>query len=241
MRETFVLLLLAHVLADFLMQSGAMVRNKHRPAVLLAHTAIVLVCAVALTGNANPVLLLLAAAHAAIDAVKTGFRLAGLRWFLADQAAHLVTLVLAAAIAPDLWSTGLWPAVLPPDLVAAIPWVALHLAGLVLATRTGGFVVGALLAPYLVSSPDLADGGLPGAGQAIGLLERGLTYLLVVIGQPTGVTFLIAAKSVLRFNTVSGDRKASEYVIIGTLASIGWAMLTALAILALAGPADPVP
>ena len=62
-----------------------------------------------------------------------------------------------------------------------------------------------------------------------------------MIGQPTGVTFLIAAKSVLRFNTVSGDRKASEYVIIGTLASIGWAMLTALAIVSLAGPAVAVP
>ena len=45
------------------------------------------------------------------------------------------------------------------------------------------------------------------------------------MGQPEGVGLLMAAKSILRFGAVKDDRALSEYVIIGTLASFGWAML----------------
>jgi hypothetical protein len=50
------------------------------------------------------------------------------------------------------------------------------------------------------------------------------------------VAFLIAAKSILRFGTVQKDRAASEYVIVGTLASVGWSMVTAAILLALLPP-----
>ena len=67
----------------------------------------------------------------------------------------------------------------------------------------------------------------------IGLLERALIFLMVLAGQPAGIGFLIAAKSVLRFDTASKDQRASEYVIIGTLASFGWALLVSFATLSL--------
>ncbi len=41
MIETAVALLFAHVLADFVLQTDAMVRHKRRPLVLLGHVAIV--------------------------------------------------------------------------------------------------------------------------------------------------------------------------------------------------------
>ncbi len=55
---------------------------------------------------------------------------------------------------------------------------------------------------------------------------------MVLAGQPDGVGFLITAKSILRFGEVSregatGGRGISEYVIIGTLASFGWAWAVA--------------
>ena len=62
-------------------------------------------------------------------------------------------------------------------------------------------------------------------GRQIGLLERGLIFALILGGQPLGVGFLIAAKSVLRFGTASRDQRSAEYVIIGTLASFGWAIV----------------
>ncbi len=57
-----------------------------------------------------------------------------------------------------------------------------------------------------------------------------MILMLLVADQPDGIGLLIAAKSILRFNELAkdadkdSDRRASEYVIIGTLASFAWAI-----------------
>ena len=117
---------------------------------------------------------------------------------------------------PGLWAT--LPA-LPDTLIAMMAL----LTGAIIATRAGGFAVGLLMAPM---AEQIDANGLPSGGKLIGLLERGLIYVMILAGQPAGIGFLIAAKSVLRFEATSDEKKA-EYVIIGTLASFGWAMITA--------------
>jgi len=222
MTETFAALLFAHALADFVLQTGWMVaRKRHLPA-LAAHGGVVLATAVAATGSLHPALVALALAHLAIDLAKT-FAPRGLLSFLADQAAHLVTLAALAAWQPGLWAAGAW---------AAWPWLTPLMAiaaGAVLATRAGGFALGLLMAPWAENTPR----GLLNGGRAIGHLERGLIFLLVLAGQAEGIGFLIAAKSVLRFGTVGDDRAVSEYVIIGTLASFGWAIAVSFLTVAL--------
>ena len=232
MIETALALLAAHVAADFLLQSKQMAEGKDRPAWLLAHGGIVWLTALAALGGPVEALLPvtgLALAHMAIDWIKT--RLGdGLRPFLADQAAHLATIAAVAVLAPGL-------ATLPlPALQGAVA-----LAGLVLATRAGGIVVGKLMAGLAADPPTQ---GLANAGRIIGTLERGLIFLFVVVGQPAGIGFLIAAKSVLRFESASKDTSAAEYVIIGTLASFGWGVLAAygtLGALGLLGFPGPLP
>ena len=62
--------------------------------------------------------------------------------------------------------------------------------------------------------------------------ERLMILMLLLADQPDGIGLLIAAKSILRFNELArdaSDRRASEYVIIGTLASFAWAIATAWA------------
>lgn len=71
------------------------------------------------------------------------------------------------------------------------------------------------------------DASLPNGGATIGLLERSFTFLLVISGYAMAVIFLLAAKSLLRFSTVAKQQKSSEYLIIGTLVSFGWAFLVA--------------
>jgi hypothetical protein len=86
--------------------------------------------------------------------------------------------------------------------------------------------------PFAAKLPlEMSAESLPGAGRVIGHLERGLIYVLILLGQPQGVGLLIAAKSILRFGAVRDDRALSEYVIIGTLASFAWALLAAYATL----------
>ncbi|MCW3780847.1 DUF3307 domain-containing protein [Defluviimonas salinarum] len=232
MIETFTALLLAHVLADFVLQTRHIAETKRRPATLLFHGAIVLATAQAATGRIDaPELLALAVLHVAIDWTKAKLGASGLGFFLADQAAHLVTLAALTAFRPDLWAGGTWSG------LAWLPGLMALGAGFILATRAGGFAVGLLMRPWAdVELPT----GLTDGGKLIGLLERGLIFLLVIVGEPAGIGFLIAAKSVLRFETTSKDQRAGEYVIIGTLASFGWALVFAYATLWLMGHLPPL-
>ncbi|MBN8630400.1 MAG: DUF3307 domain-containing protein, partial [Rhodobacterales bacterium] len=219
------------------------------------HGAIVYATAVAATGSLHPALLALALIHIGIDAGKlvlaTMWKTSGgLAPFLIDQALHLVSLIALTLWLPDLWAQGLWApgalatgddgGILGTGLwssetalpVGHLPALMVLLTGLILATRAGGFAVGLLMEPF---APHLGKGdagkSLPGAGRVIGNLERGLIYALVIFGQAQGVGLLIAAKSILRFGAVKDDRRLSEYVIIGTLASFGWALVVAYATL----------
>lgn len=54
-------------------------------------------------------------------------------------------------------------------------------------------------------------------------MERSLIFLLFIIGQPEGVGFLVAAKSILRFEE-SKKQKQAEYILIGTLLSFSIAI-----------------
>jgi hypothetical protein len=75
---------------------------------------------------------------------------------------------------------------------------------------------------------------LKDAGKYIGVLERVLVFVFVILDHWEAVGFLITAKSVFRFGdlTATKQRKLTEYVLIGTLISFGIAILTGLIYLA---------
>lgn len=223
MIQTFAALLFAHTLADFLFQTNWMVQNKRQTIPMLAHIAAVLATAIVTTGTLHPLIFVLAAIHMLIDAIKAAYFPNRLRPFMVDQAAHLASLVALAAIQPDLWALGVWA------IAPSLPGVMTLLAGLILTTQAGGYAIGMLMQPWAGNAPE----GLPSGGRVIGTLERGLIYLLILTGQAAGIGFLIAAKSVLRFGAVKDEGKLSEYVIIGTLASFGWAIVVSACVVAL--------
>lgn len=237
MTETFVALFFAHVLADYVFQSKSMVAHKKKPHILLLHGTIVLTLSMLATGQWFVLpLLTLAGVHLAIDTVKSHLVGDSFRPHALDQLLHLATLGLTSLIWPSLWQTGIW---------APSPAWVLHamllFAGLIYTTRAGGFAIGKLMQPYAETLPkmppayDMApqnDTSLQNGGAMIGHLERGLIYALMLSGMQAGIGFLIAAKSVLRFDAKSDNRKA-EYVIIGTLASFGWAILVSIAVISL--------
>ncbi len=233
MIETFAALLFAHVLADFVLQSDWLVANKRKPLVLLLHGVIVLVTLQLAMGSVTAwPLLALAAAHLVIDAIKTfATGDSGIWPFLLDQVAHAITLIVTAVLFPTLWANGAWA-----DL-SWLPALMVLASGAIACVRAGAFVIGLLMLPW--AGTDLPK-GLDKGGQLIGVLERGVIFLLVMVGQPAGVGFLIAAKSILRFDTTAKDQRAGEYVIIGTLASFGWALLAAYATLALLDHLPPL-
>lgn len=233
--QSFAALLLAHMFADFVFQTNWMVAQKRRPQVLLLHAGIVFILSTLALGGIWQVALPVAIAHLTIDAIKTwglpNDVRSSLTAFLTDQGAHLMTLFIAAFWWPGAIEFGWWAnwaaIALPP---------AILLSGYIAAVIAGGYVVGMQTAKF-----EMPNNGLPDAGRMIGQLERTMIFLLVLIDEPTGVGFLIAAKSILRFDAAKDDRKTSEYVIIGTLASFAWALAITFATTALLEIAAPTP
>ena len=63
-----------------------------------------------------------------------------------------------------------------------------------------------------------------GRGRAIGILERLIVFGLVVTGNAIAVMFVMTAKAFTRFRELD-SREFAEYVLIGTLMSVGLAAL----------------
>lgn len=68
------------------------------------------------------------------------------------------------------------------------------------------------------------SGGLKGAGALIGFLERVLTLTFVLLGDYTAIALVFAAKSIARYKKLE-DQDFAEYYLIGTFASILFALL----------------
>jgi hypothetical protein len=245
MTETLVALTLAHLLADFVFQTAWIVKNKWRAPALLAHTAIVGLVSWACLGFAPAflALTLVALSHAVIDAIKVRWGGPGLKAFLLDQSAHGAMILAASLIAPEAFHQGLWknPALAAHDLL--VPTTMTIAAGLIATVFAGGYAVKALMTSVQLPGPDERL-DMPKGGLFIGRLERLLIFMIAIGGHTEAIGFLIAAKSILRFNELSRerDRQVSEYVIIGTLASFAWGIAAAQAtvyVLARLLPASP--
>ena len=100
------------------------------------------------------------------------------------------------------------------------------LAGFVATVRGASFLVGKV-ATRLMKENKLQLDGLVDGGKRIGQLERALIFLLIFINEPAGIGFLVAAKSILRFEEAK-KQDLAEYVIIGTLLSFSLAIALAV-------------
>ena len=239
----FLKLFTAHLAGDYLVQSNRVAREKHRPAMLalhlLAHGA--LLALVGLTEPASPrlwlALLGVLLAHAAIDAWTIRVANRGLGLLAIDQSLHLLSLLAGAMIVmPDLAGEAL-------QAIGAAsrrpgPW--LLAGGALLAVPAGATVVSRTIQPFREALTDESrerQSGLERAGTWIGLLERLVVFLAVLARAELIIGFVIAAKAVLRLPEVreTHSRKLAEYYLVGSLASLAWALLVAYLVRACVG------
>lgn len=98
-------------------------------------------------------------------------------------------------------------------------------------TIIAGYVISILVGVPVISAVlkglNSMTGGIPKAGRYIGILERFIVFSFVLINQYSAIGLVFAAKSIARFEALK-DRKFAEYYLIGTLASISWAILWGL-------------
>jgi hypothetical protein len=228
-------LYLAHVLADFLFQSNWIARNKHRPAALGAQAAIHAACAcvtvnVRLTPRLLIAILVMAVGHALVDFVKAH---SADDWgvFAMGQAAHLVVVSLTY-----LWVTTTWAqAVETISIAAGTAHLYLYLSAYIGVVFGGGAFIQKVTQSLLHRAhPDLASSkpGLPSAGKYIGWVERALILTFVIAGFDAAIGFLLGAKALVRYPEIKEDSKGyfAEYFLIGTMTSVGLALVTGLAV-----------
>lgn len=240
----FLLLLLAHVLVDFYWQPTSWVTDKKkksfRSKYLYFHVLLVIIVSyIALHQWQNPLpAIALGLAHGMIDIIKISLdKKSSLTWFIADQVAHLATIAFTALIL----TSNLQPGFQIFTTWLNTPKTLAVLSGALLSLSPISFLVGILTRPWREElsklAPD-ADDNLANAGRWIGMSERLLIFVFVLVNQFSAIGFLIAAKSLLRYNDkASGTEipaayisKKSEYVLVGTLMSYTCAIAVALAV-----------
>jgi hypothetical protein len=217
-------LVVAHILGDFLLQPDSWVADRNeknfRSKALYLHGLIhfLLVMGLAGTKSAWWIGLIIGAGHILLDGFKALIKQNNLWSFLIDQSLHFLIIFLCWNLAEGTSSFYLIEYLLSDFRF----WWLLT-----------GYLLNILLYPRIIAFATMRWREhvpperelLYKAGRWIGILERTLVFTLVLVGQYAAVGFFMAAKSVFRFGDLKDgkDKGQTEYVLIGTLLSVGLA------------------
>lgn len=221
------LLFIAHLLSDFIFQSQSMSDKKSEKALTWHHIYHVLIVGIlsyiiSLDYNFWKAAIILMFLHLLTDMGKSALQLKfpAKNFFFIDQGIHLI-LIIGIVFLYECWGNINFVVDIKLKTIAVI-------AGFVFVTKPTNIIIGNLLKVFQIQISDSSNDeeSLPNAGKLIGIVERFLVLALILIGEFAAVGLILAAKSILRFN---GTQK-SEYVLIGTLLSFGFAALAGILI-----------
>ena len=247
--KLFLALYLAHLVADFVFQTGSVVAAKKEGKwrSYLVHSITYYVTTLAIVAAMNPGLVImwtfervaisLCLVHLLLDWVKVALSNAGLIrdgvWsFAADQAAHLATVAGATVfVTRPPWQsavTYLERIQLAQDKILIVPVIY------VVVVFAGGYFIRFLIRPLWKESPGESKrehDEVVNAGLYIGWLERFLALTAVFLQSPGTVGLIFAAKSIARYPELKSPSRFAEYFLIGTLLSISIAIVGGIVLL----------
>lgn len=215
--ELFLILLLAHVIGDFYLQSDRVCKSKkagHFSSIwMYIHPLIVALVSWILVWDIEfyscAIVLLLS--HFIFDSIKS-YSKDTIVAFMVDQIAHVAVLIFVACIWTEKYC---WTS--PDSMYAKDVLLPEYILAVLLLIKPSNIFVKKTLAAH-----QLQEKSSNKIGSLIGTLERLLTFLLIMAGQFSAVGFLVTAKSILRFKDTQTEK--TEYVLAGTLLSFGIAI-----------------
>jgi len=225
-------LILGHVACDFYFQPNSWVKKKnefhHKSKELYFHSAlhgIVAAFIFCVLSSGSTVLnvmcvgITVSVTHYVTDLIKSYSQKWPLAYFIADQLVHIGVL-----IAVWLVVTGQVESFTEQLTIDNLSHKhALYMLAYLAIFKPASILIAMILKPWTSDlRPEEGDDTLKSAGQQIGYLERFLMLTFILLSQYSVIGFLLAAKSVFRFGdlTASKDKKLTEYVMLGTLASV---------------------
>ena len=214
-------LLLAHILADFVLQTKKMVENKSWGSkYMLLHIAIVSITVLALSVSWK-IALIITVSHWVIDSVKERLQKKNIinqhLLFVADQLLHLLVIVSVWCFTLGLLKP-LYDAVLFPFTNYK---TSLYLLSYAIAIWPLGYLIKFALHKM---APQTDTEKFEHGGKLIGQFERIIILTFVLLGQYEAIGFLITGKSIIRFAQKDENLK-SEYVLLGTMMSYSLSIL----------------
>jgi hypothetical protein len=251
-------LLLAHILTDFVCQNQKMVKSKNSDGLKSPYFWMHIALAGAITyvilmqWNKWLIPLFIIITHGVIDYWKIQQekkmktfnatrnndlnKKTGTAQFLLDQLLHLIIIILAWLYLIRGFNEVIPFAVM---LITEKEYITI-ITAIVIIVWPVGITIGKITEPFrkelnankvqLSKAINSQTDSLNKAGTYIGIFERLLVLIFILMGQYAAIGFLIAAKSVLRISKDGEDdaRKKTEYVLIGTLISFTIAILIGL-------------
>ena len=229
----FIPLILAHLLGDFILQPNSWVADKEKKKggsiYLYIHILLHTVLAFIFLWNVKLwwIAIIIGITHFLIDLAKLHFQNGKTKrtWFFIDQIAHLVVIGTVAVLYFPYFRLEDFFNLRNLELVTAIVFLTVP-SSIIIKT------VISIWTPVNAEHNKLQTDSLVNAGKYIGILERLLVFVFILVNHWEGVGFMIAAKSVFRFSDLAEakQRKLTEYVLIGTLLSFGIAVLVGILI-----------
>ena len=230
--QLLLLQLTAHFIADFIFQSATWSEKKKlKPFTKyhLAHAILVFVVSYLLSFDWYFVFasLLIAISHLLIDTLKTYI---GLKYshksnvfFFVDQLLHMLILVAVSVFYLNNCD------IKPMFGIHFDTKILAVIAAFVFCGKPANIYIKMIFNISGITIPaedKTGEKDLQNAGKVIGVMERYMTLALILSSQFAAVGLIIAAKSILRFNAP----QKNEYILVGTLLSFGFALLTGILI-----------
>ena len=221
----FFCLVLAHLVADFVLQSNKVCRDKAEKKWKSWYHYVHALIVFGLSWLVSWCLyfwwcaLVIGATHFAIDMWKS-YREENVTWFAVDQILHIAVM---AGVAIRWCSVNEWS--MPMDI--PVKCVALAIA-IIVCWKPANIFIKLMLKHYSVNMPEEKASGF-NAGALIGDIERWLILVFVLMQHYEALGLLIAAKSIIRFS--EKDTEKTEYVLAGTLMSIFIAVLAGMMVM----------
>lgn len=224
---TFLKLIAAHFIGDFLLQPSTMATRKTSPKWLWGHgaihTALYLAALVPRPGvEALSLAFSVAVLHVLIDYVKARTRRDGPVALCVDQGTHLTVVAIAASVAP----TDSLPVLYSLRAVWMSPLLFFYVGGYVSIVIGAGHLVQRICTHFgatLDQETLKRKPGLPAAGRYIGWLERFLIVTFLLAGHGEVIAVLVGAKALVRYPDFKEGEQSSfaDYFLVGTMTSVG--------------------
>lgn len=207
-------LIIAHLIADFILQNKTMVTNKSWLSKYMGFHIFIVMLSTFLFTFSWRITFIIALTHWLVDSgkvhIEKKFTISKMNLFMLDQLMHVCIILLVWLVKFNLFK---------PLLNCLTHLLTNYQLSLLILTYAIVIWPLAYLIRFILQNHEANNNNtINNAGMRIGQFERTIILTFVLLGEYEAIGFLITGKSIIRFADKNSEIK-SEYVLVGTMLS----------------------